>query len=94
MTLTKHRNGKQANVNMDTATLEKVDNYCLTLDISRSQFMRKAAASICKTIRCPMKRIRRSLKFGDHSERLICSTMEMEPLRPYYSKLAQFPQAI
>lgn len=44
MTLTKHRNGKQANVNMDTATLEKVDNYCLTLDISRSQFMRKAAA--------------------------------------------------
>ena len=24
MTLTKHRNGKQANVNMDTATLEKV----------------------------------------------------------------------
>lgn len=44
MTLTKHRNGKQANVNMDTPTLEKVDNYCLTLDISRSQFMRKAAA--------------------------------------------------
>lgn len=44
MTLTKHRNGKQANVNMDTATLKKVDNYCLTLDISRSQFMRKAAA--------------------------------------------------
>lgn len=44
MTLTKHRNGKQANVNMDTATLEKVDSYCLTLDISRSQFMRKAAA--------------------------------------------------
>lgn len=43
MTLTKHRNGKQANVNMDTTTLEKVDNYCLTLDISRSQFMRKAA---------------------------------------------------
>lgn len=44
MTLTKHRNGKQANVNMDTATLKKVDNYCLTLDISRSQFMRRAAA--------------------------------------------------
>ena len=44
MTLTKHRNGKQANVNMDAATLEKVDNYCLTLDISRSQFMRRAAA--------------------------------------------------
>ena len=44
MTLTKHRNGKQANVNMDTATLEKVDNYCLTLDISRSQFMRRATA--------------------------------------------------
>lgn len=44
MTLTNHRAGKQANVNMDTATLEKVDNYCLTLDISRSQFMRKAAA--------------------------------------------------
>lgn len=49
MTLTKHRNGKQANVNMDTETLEKVDNYCLTLDISRSQFMRKAAAEYLRS---------------------------------------------